>query len=314
VNDREPIKVSFLFEGEQTQRLDKFLVSCLPDLSRSRIQNLIKGGYVTLDGLPPHKAGQLLERRTILHVLIPAPSPSELTPEAIPLDIVFENEDLLVVNKPAGMVVHPAAGHPSGTLVQAALSHSPEMEGVGGVQRPGVVHRLDKNTSGLILLAKNDLSHRWLQDQFQTRKVQKTYIALVDGKPPTPTGRIETPIGRDTRMRQKMAVVTMGKGRQAISEYHTLENFQQHTLLEIHPLTGRTHQIRLHLAFLGCPVVGDTTYGKRNSSIPIKRHFLHAARLSVLLRGEEEPRAFEAPLPQDLTEILEKLKLSTNSK
>jgi 23S rRNA pseudouridine1911/1915/1917 synthase len=313
VSDREPIKVSFLFEEEQPQRLDKFLVSCLPDLSRSRIQNLIKDGCVTLDGIPPRKAGQILEKRTVIHVLIPAPSPSELVPEAIPLDIVFENQDLLVVNKPAGMVVHPAAGHSSGTLVQAALAHAPEMEGVGGVQRPGVVHRLDKNTSGLILLAKNDLSQRWLQEQFRTHKVQKTYIALVDGNPPTPTGRIETPIGRDSRMRQRMAVVTSQKGRQAISEYHTLEKFEKHTLLEIHPITGRTHQIRLHLAFLGCPVSGDTVYGKRDSSIPLERHFLHASRLNILLRGEDEPRTFEAPLPQELTEILEKERGSTGT-
>lgn len=313
MSDREPIKVSFLFEGEDVQRLDKFLVSCLPELSRSRIQKLIKDGNITLDGQAPRKAGQLLERRTIVQALIPTPSPSELIPEDIPLDIVFENEDLLVVNKPAGMVVHPAAGHPSGTLVQAALAHAPEMEGVGGIQRPGVVHRLDKNTSGLILLAKNDLCHRWLQDQFRTHKVQKTYIALVDGKPPTPTGRIDTPIGRDTKIRQKMAVVTVQRGRRAISEYHTLENFQQHSLLEIHPITGRTHQIRLHLAFLDCPIAGDTIYGKRISSIPLERHFLHAARLSVQLPGEKEQRTFEAPIPRDLMEILERLRRSTNS-
>jgi 23S rRNA pseudouridine1911/1915/1917 synthase len=312
VIDRESAKVSLLFEGEEAQRLDKFLVSCLPELSRSRIQRLIKEGNVTLDGLMPHKAGQLLERRTIVQVLIPPPSPSELIPEDIPLDIVFENQDLMVVNKPAGMVVHPAAGHHSGTLVQAALAHAPEMEGVGDKQRPGVVHRLDKNTSGLVMLAKNDQAHRWLQDQFRTHKVQKTYIALVDGKPPTPTGRIETPIGRDTRIRQKMAVVTVGKSRQAISEYRTLENFQQHTLLEIHPITGRTHQIRIHLAFLGCPIAGDTIYGRRYSSIPIERHFLHAARLSVQLPGESEQRTFEAQLPPELTEILGKQKHSTD--
>ncbi len=306
MSDRKPKEVTFLFEGEETQRLDKFLVSCLPELSRSRIQNLIRNGNVTLDGLAPHKTGQMLERRTNIQVVIPPPSPSELIPEDIPLDIVFENEDLLVINKPAGMVVHPATGHPTGTLVQAALAYAPEMEGVGGVQRPGVVHRLDKNTSGLILLAKNDRSHRWLQDQFRTHKVQKTYIALVDGKPPTPSGRIETPIGRDTKIRQKMAIVTVQKGRQAITEYRTLEIFPQHTLLEIHPITGRTHQIRLHLAFLDCPIAGDTAYGKRDSSIPIERQFLHAARLSIQLPGEEEPHTFEAPLPRDLTEILEK--------
>jgi 23S rRNA pseudouridine1911/1915/1917 synthase len=246
--------------------------------------------------------------------LIPPPTPDDLIPEDIPLDIVFENGDLMVVNKPAGMVVHPATGHTSGTLVQAALAHAPEMEGVGGKQRPGVVHRLDKNTSGLVMLAKNDLSHRWLQEQFRTHKVQKTYIALVDGKPPTPTGRIEAPIGRDIKVRQKMAVVTLDKGRQAISEYHTLENFPQHTLLEIHPITGRTHQIRLHLAFLGCPITGDTLYGRRCSSIPIERQFLHAAQLSVQLPGEKEQRIFKAQLPSELVEILEEQKSMANLK
>ena len=299
---------TFSVENGPSQRLDKFLVDRLPELSRSRIQALIKDGFVTVDGDFPRKAGQMLETRAIIRVDIPDTKPSDLQPEAIPLEIVFENEDLLVVNKPAGMVVHPSAGHSTGTLVHAALAHAPEMEGVGGELRPGVVHRLDKDTSGLILLAKNDRTHRWLQDQFRQHKVQKTYLALVDGRPPTPTGRIEAPIGRDVRERRKMAVVTPRKGRQAISEYTTLEAFTAHTLLEIHPITGRTHQIRLHLAFLGCPVAGDTVYGKRHSSIPIERHFLHAARLQLRLQGETEPRTFEAPLPDELARVLEMLR------
>jgi 23S rRNA pseudouridine1911/1915/1917 synthase len=182
------------------------------------------------------------------------------------------------------------------------------MEGVGGEQRPGVVHRLDKDTSGLILLAKNDQAHRWLQNQFRERKAQKTYLALVDGGPPTPTGRIEAPIGRDPRMRKKMAVVASGKGREAVSEYLTVERFSAHTLLEVHPVTGRTHQIRLHLAFIGCPVAGDTIYGRRHATLALNRHFLHAARLTVRLRGEKEPRTFSAPLPHELEAILEQLK------
>jgi 23S rRNA pseudouridine1911/1915/1917 synthase len=206
------------------------------------------------------------------------------------------------------MVVHPALGHSHGTLVHAALAHAPEMEGIGGEQRPGVVHRLDKNTSGLILLAKNDAAHRWLQEQFSQRKIQKTYWALVDGRPPTPTGRIEAPIGRDPRNRQKMAVVSAAKGREAASEYKTLETFAAHTLLEVHPVTGRTHQIRLHLAFIGCPVAGDTVYGHRHPSIPLERHFLHAARLIVRLRGETTAHSFEAPLPPELTLVLKMLR------
>ena len=300
--------VTFIFDEPQAQRLDKFLVTCLPEFSRSRLQSLIKDGCVAVDGVTAHKTGELLAEHAVVQVHIPPPKPSKLTPEDIPLDIVFENDDLVVVNKPAGMVVHPAPGHTSGTLVHAALSHAPEMEGIGGEKRPGVVHRLDKDTSGLIMLAKNDPTHNLLQNQFRSREVQKVYLGLVDGVPPTPTGRIETPIGRDPKTRKKMAVVTPQKGRQAVSEYLTLETFPDHTLLEIHPITGRTHQIRLHLSFLGCPVAGDTVYGKRHSTIPLDRHFLHAYRLSVRLLGEEEPRTFEAPLPQELEDILIQLR------
>jgi 23S rRNA pseudouridine1911/1915/1917 synthase len=305
VNER---LVVFQFEEGQAQRLDKFLVTCLPEFSRSRLQAMINDGLVSVDGVPARKSGQMLEGAEHVQVHIPPPQPSELIPEDIPLDVIFENDDVLVINKPAGMVVHPAAGHFSGTLVHAALAHAPEMEGIGGEQRPGVVHRLDKNTSGLILLAKNDLSHRWLQDQFRLRKVEKTYLALVDGQPPTPRGRVEAAIGRDTHQRKQMAITSSSKGRAAISTYLTLENFQNHTLLEFHPLTGRTHQIRLHAAFLGCPVVGDTLYGRRHPSLPIKRHFLHAASLTIRLPREQEPRSFNAPMPDELLQILETLR------
>jgi 23S rRNA pseudouridine1911/1915/1917 synthase len=298
----------FHFEGPKPQRLDKFLVACLPDLSRTRLQGLIKGSLVTIDGMAAHKAGQALECGCTVQVRIPPAEPASLTPEAIPLEIIFENDDLLVVNKPAGMVVHPAAGHPRGTLANAALGHAPEMEGIGGQQRPGVVHRLDKDTSGLILLAKNDRAHHWLQDQFRQHSVVKIYIALTDGHPPTPVGRIEAPIGRDTQNRKLMAIVASPKGREATSEYRTLETFPDHTLLEVHPITGRTHQIRLHLAFVGCPVAGDTVYGRRHSTIPVNRHFLHAARLTIRLPGEKSPRTFEAPLPAGLVEVLKGLR------
>jgi 23S rRNA pseudouridine1911/1915/1917 synthase len=246
----------------------------------------------------------LVENQHQVEIHLPEPVPTDLVPEDIPLDIVFENKDLMVINKPAGMVVHPAAGHSTGTLVHAALSHAPEMEGINGEQRPGVVHRLDKDTSGLIMIAKNDKAHRWLQNQFRDRKVKKIYLALVDGYPPTPTGRIEAPIGRDSAMRRRMAVVSANKGRESITEYLTLERFNDFTYLEAHPLTGRTHQIRIHLAFLGCPIVGDTLYGHRHPTVPVKRHFLHAARLTVQLLGETEERTFEAPLPPELETAL----------
>ena len=294
--------------GESAERLDKFLVSRLPEFSRARLQGLIADGFVLVNGEPAKKSGQMLEAGAAVEIRIPPPVPSGLIPENIPLDIIFENNDLLVVDKPAGMVVHPAAGHDSGTLVHAVLGYDPGIEGIGGEERPGVVHRLDKETSGLILLAKNDNAHHWLQDQFRLRQVEKTYLALVDGAPPTPSGRVEAAIGRDPSHRKQMAVLPPGKGRESVSEYKTLEKFAHHTLLEFRPHTGRTHQIRLHCAFLGCPIVGDKVYGRRTPTLEIKRHFLHAAKLKIILPGEKQPRIFEAPLPGELERVLDELR------
>lgn len=296
--------VRFTFEGKKGERLDKYLTANLPEFSRSRIQGLIRDGFVSVDNTSASKSGQDLLPGQVIQVRVPPPEPADVQPEKIPLEVVYEDSDLLVINKPAGMVVHPAVGHSHGTLVNAALAHAPEMEGIGGEQRPGVVHRLDKDTSGLILMAKNDRAHRWLQDQFRERKVQKVYLALVDGHPPTPQGRVEAPIGRDSSRRKQMAVQTPEKGRSAVSDYRTLTVYPQHTLLEVHPLTGRTHQIRLHLAFLGCPIVGDTVYGHKNPSLPLQRQFLHAARLTIQLPGKQSAVSFEAPLPEDLQEVL----------
>jgi 23S rRNA pseudouridine1911/1915/1917 synthase len=301
---------TFRFPKPEEERLDHFLVESLPDYSRARLQTLIKAGLVLVNGTPARKSGQILGPGSVIEVRIPPSAPSELVGENIPLDIVFENEDVIVVNKPAGMVVHPAAGHDTGTLVHAVLGYKPDIEGIGGEERPGVVHRLDKDTSGLILLAKNDKAHHWLQDQFRLHKVEKTYLALVDGKPPTPAGRVEASIGRDPSHRKKMAIVSESKGRQAVSEYKTLESFPQHTLLEFHPLTGRTHQIRLHCAMLGCPIVGDEIYGRKKSSLPIGRHFLHAQKLKIVLPGEKQARVFEAPLPEELVHVLADLRNS----
>jgi 23S rRNA pseudouridine1911/1915/1917 synthase len=300
--------VSFIFEEDGSQRLDKFLVSQLPEFSRSRLQVLIENGDILVDGVAVRKSGEMVRPGTIVRVRIPAPEPTNLVPEDIPLDIVFENNDLMVVNKPAGMVVHPAAGHSKGTLVHAALAHAPDMVGIGGEKRPGVVHRLDRDTSGLILLAKNDRAHHFLQDQFRLRKTVKAYLALVDGKPPTPSGRIEAPVGRDNVHRKLMSVTGIKKGREAVTEYRILETFREHTLLEVHPFTGRTHQIRVHLKFIGCPVAGDTVYGHRHATLEITRQFLHAARLTILLPGEDQPRTFEAPLPEELERVLEQLR------
>jgi 23S rRNA pseudouridine1911/1915/1917 synthase len=290
------------------ERLDKFLVACLSEFSRARLQGLIVDGFVDVAGTPAKKGGQMLNGGERVTVRIPPTHSVGLIAENIPLDVIYENDELIVVNKPAGMVVHPAAGHDNGTLVNAVLGYEPDIEGIGGEERPGIVHRLDKDTSGLIVIAKNERAHRWLQDQFRLRKVEKTYLALVDGKPPTPTGRVEAPIGRDPQQRKKMAVTSQAKGREAVSEYKTLESFPKHTLLEFHPHTGRTHQIRLHCAFLGCPIVADPIYGHKKASLDLARHFLHAFRLKITLPGENHVRTFEAPLPGDLMKVLEGLR------
>jgi 23S rRNA pseudouridine1911/1915/1917 synthase len=295
---------TFHFTGEKPERLDKFLVNRLPEFSRARLQGLIADGFVLVDGVPARKSGQMINPGSSLEVRIPPTASAGLVGEDIPLDIIFENDDLLIVNKPAGMVVHPAAGHNTGTLVHAVLGYDPDIEGIGGEERPGVVHRLDKETSGLIVLAKNDHAHHWLQDQFRTRKVEKTYLALVDGMPPTPSGRVEVAIGRDSSHRKKMAVLPPGKGRESISEYKTREKYAHHTLLEFHPHTGRTHQIRLHCAFLGCPIVGDRVYGRKTPTLKTDRHFLHAVALKIILPGEKQPRVFEASLPVELVNLV----------
>lgn len=300
--------------ANSTLRLDKFLAQSLPDYSRSRLQSLIKQGQVRVDGHPATKSSLSLRGGEEVEVRVPPPKSVNLIPEAIPLDIIFENDDLILINKEAGMVVHPAVGHSSGTLIHAVLAHAPDIEGVGGELRPGLVHRLDKDTSGLIVLAKNERSQRVLQQQFEQRQVEKSYLALLDGHPPTQTGRVEAPIGRDSRNRKKMAVVAKGKGREALSEYRVIESFPRHTLVEVDLLTGRTHQIRVHMAFLGCPVAGDRVYGKKKASLELQRQFLHAARLGLRLPGERVLRRFEAPLPDDLSTALESLQSSTKKK
>ncbi|MGD2252229.1 MAG: RluA family pseudouridine synthase [Anaerolineales bacterium] len=289
-------------------RLDHVLVEQVGDLSRSRLQQLIRRGLVTVDGSVVTKTGHSLDGGELVEVIIPAIAPPKLVPESIPLEVIFESEAILVVNKPAGMVVHPSPGHSRGTLVHAVLAHVPDIRGVGGEARPGVVHRLDKDTSGLILLAKNDQSHQYLLRQFKERLVDKIYLALVDGEPPTPSGRVEAPIGRDPKRRKRMAVVPPGRGREAVSTYVTMEQFQAHTLLEVRPETGRTHQVRVHMAYLGCPVVGDRVYGRRKPTIPMKRHFLHAHRLMLSIQDGEAERGFEAPVPAELEQVLEKLR------
>ncbi len=293
--------------GGDPRRVDRYLAAALPDLSRSQIQRLLEDGFITVNAAPVAKASHKLAAGDEIVVNIPPPAPTTLTPEAIPLNVIYEDDDLLVIDKPAGMAVHPAAGHPGGTLVNAVLAHDPELEGVGDEQRPGIVHRLDKDTSGLIVVAKNDRAHRHLQTQFKERTAQKLYLALVFGKPPSPAGRIEAPIGRDPKNRQRMAVVKDSLGREAVTVYRTVESFKQFTLLEAEPKTGRTHQIRVHLTFLGCPIVGDSLYATPRSvgvKLPgLHRQFLHATRLTLLLPSGPI-RTFESPLPEELANVL----------
>ena len=282
------------------ERLDRFLAAHLPELSRSRIQALIADGLVHVNGQPARPSYKVAED-DVLSITLPDASPSPLTPERIALNVLYENDDLLVIDKPAGMVVHPAPGHSAGTLVNAVLAHAPDLSGVGGETRPGIVHRLDKETSGLIVVAKNDRAHRHLAAQLKARRMDKRYLALVDGAPPTESGTIDAPIGRDPRRPRHMAAIA--SGRPAVTPFRTLERHAQHTLLECKPVTGRTHQIRVHLASIGCPVVSDRVYGRGTPSLPLDRHFLHAARLTFTLPSGEE-RTFEAPLPPELESAL----------
>lgn len=296
--------ITLTYEEPSQGRLDHYLAEKLTDYSRSRLQSFIRDGRVLINGSPAMKTGLTLVSGMNLEIILPEDKPSELIPEDIPLNILFEDEHSIVINKPAGMVVHPAAGHDSGTLVHAVLAHCDDLKSFGGEIRPGVVHRLDRDTSGIIVMAKNEKAHIFLQEQFKDRRVNKRYLALVDGFPPTPSGRVEAPIGRDPNKRQQMAILPAEKGREAVTEYTTRTKYARHTLIEAHPLTGRTHQIRVHMAFLKCPIVGDVLYGRRKQSISLDRHFLHAYHLTIQLPGHDSPMTFEAPLPPELQNVL----------
>jgi 23S rRNA pseudouridine1911/1915/1917 synthase len=290
---------------EEGERLDRVVAARVPDLSRSQVQRLIKDGAVTVNGRPS-KPSYRVEVGDEIAVEIPAELPERVKPENIPLDIIYEDAALLVVNKPAGMVVHPALGHASGTLVNAVLAHCPQAAEVGGPERAGIVHRLDKDTSGLILVAKDETTRAALQHQFKRRQVTKTYLALVEGQVQPREGVVEAPVGRNKRQRKQMAVVR--SGREARTTYRAVEYFSDHTLLEVHPHTGRTHQVRVHLAWLGYPVVGDAVYGHRRQRLLQGRHFLHAARLRFTHPTTGEEVAFEAPLSSELAGVLKQLR------
>jgi 23S rRNA pseudouridine1911/1915/1917 synthase len=292
------------------QRIDAWLHARDTEISRSRWQALINAGAVLLDGAsckPSHK----LCGAEVVTVDIPAPVATELQAENIPLDVLYEDEELLVIDKPAGLVVHPAAGHASGTLVNAILHHCGDsLKGVGGELRPGIVHRLDKDTSGVMVIAKTELAMARLSEQFKQRETEKEYAAIVWGSPQPARGRIETEIGRSRHDRKKMSVASP-RGRVAISNYETAEELGPCTLLKLTIETGRTHQIRVHMAHIGHPVVGDATYGgkrERQSDLPAGRQMLHARRL--VFSHPVSARRIEslAPIPADMRHLIETLR------
>jgi 23S rRNA pseudouridine1911/1915/1917 synthase len=282
------------------QRLDAWLARALPHLSRSHIQRLIEHGQATLAGREA-KASARLEGGETVVVLAGAPAPVALEPEAIPLSIAYEDDDLLVIDKPAGLVVHPAPGHPSGTLVNALMARWRTFKGLKGDLRPGIVHRLDKDTSGLLVVAKSDAAMLKLAAQIKERRIKKEYLALVDGRLEPAQGRIEAPVGRHPTQRQQMAVVR--GGRNATSHYAVERYFAGFSLVRVKPVTGRTHQIRVHLAFTGHPVAGDRLYSRQHVA-GLPRQFLHATRLGFFQPTSGAWVELESPLPPDLATFL----------
>ena len=285
--------------NEEYDRIDRFLAIKLPDLSRSRLQSLIKEGHIKLNGKKT-KPSQPIGIGDIIGVTIPPLREATAQPEEMDLEVLFEDEHLIVVNKPHGLVVHPAAGNPSGTLVNALLYHCKELSGIGGVERPGIVHRLDKDTSGCIVAAKSDASHKKLVDNFSERKVSKIYLAVVDGIPSLDSGRIENNIARDSRDRQKMAVVPPPRGKVAITEYEKKIRSKDATLVQCNLLTGRTHQIRVHMKSIGTPILGDPIYARTSKQkFQTDRLMLHAWKLGFKHPITKQDYQFESNIPEE---------------
>ncbi|MCH4157388.1 MAG: RluA family pseudouridine synthase [Acidaminococcaceae bacterium] len=286
------------------QRTDVYLAAALGS-TRSAVQHLLEAGLVTRKGKPV-AAHYKLRQGDVLAVFIPTPQPLAAQPENIPLDIIYEDEDVVVVNKPRGMVVHPAAGNYTGTLVNALLYHCKHLSGINGVIRPGIVHRLDKDTSGIMIAAKNDVAHVSLSHQIQNKTARRSYLAIVRGNVKTDSGTITTQIARDKDDRKKMAVVKEG-GREAITEYQVLERFGKYTIVRCLLKTGRTHQIRVHLEYLGYPLVGDPKYSPMKVPFNIKGQALHSQTLDFIHPRTGQALHFEAPLPADMQTIITRL-------
>lgn len=292
-------------DSGQDQRVDIYLSQKYPHLSRSYIQKLVQEHRVTING-QSIKTSYRLKAEDTIEVDIVLPRQDPLLPEEIPLKYLFEDEYILVIEKPSGMVVHPGAGTNKHTLVNALLYHCPSLRGLGEENRPGIVHRLDKETSGVLVVAKTQMAYDELQRQFKAREVDKMYLGLVWGRMPEKTGRFTWAIGRHEKQRQRISIRT--KNPKAAETHFTVrQEWEEFSLLEIRPLTGRTHQIRVHFAASGHPIVGDTRYGRKKTKLPISRLFLHAHQLAFVHPGSKKRVEFSSPLPQELNECLEKL-------
>ncbi len=303
VGEQEKLLIT---ENEAGQRADVGLASLL-ELTRSNMQKLLEDGRA-VKGSKVLKANYKLKLGDEIIVTLPEPQPLDVQPENIPIDIIYEDEDVVVVNKARGMVVHPAAGNYNGTLVNALLHHCKNLSGINGVIRPGIVHRLDKDTSGIMICAKNDAAHVSLSEQIQSKTAKRTYLAIVRGNIKTDSGVIETLIARDKNDRKKMAVVK-DDGRNAVTEYEVMERFGKYTIVKCKLMTGRTHQIRVHMEYLGYPLVGDPKYSPKKTPFAINGQALHSLTLDFVHPRTGEQMHFEAPLPEDMHKIVTRLRL-----
>lgn len=298
-------------------RLDSALAAALPQLSRTRIQALIAENALSIGGKPATDTSSKKFSGQNFELTIPAPKPDKAEAQDIALDIVFEDEHLIIVDKPAGLVVHPAAGYADGTLVNALLHHCHgKLSGIGGVQRPGIVHRIDKDTSGLLVIAKSDVAHEGLAKLFAAHDIERKYFAIVSGVPAPPAGTVRTQIGRSTINRKKMAVLPENKGKHAVTHFRTVESFTNAALVECTLETGRTHQVRVHMAHVGHPLIGDSVYSNRQNPYRIgpnqskfDRQALHAASLGFIHPISGETLRFESSLPEDMQLLLSQLRL-----
>jgi 23S rRNA pseudouridine1911/1915/1917 synthase len=283
-------------------RLDRYLVELCPDLTRSQLQKLIQNGNVTVNGLI-QRSSRRIGKGDRLEICIPSPQPTTLEPEDIPFEVIYEDQDIAVINKPAGLAVYPGPGHSGHTLVNALLNRFPDLGNASSPLRPGIVHRLDKDTSGLMVIARTEKARQYLIDEFKSRAVNKVYLVLVQGRLQPEQGAIEAPIGRDPSDRKRMAIVS--KGREARTDYRVIRFLGGYSLVEARILTGRTHQIRVHFSAIGHPVVGDSTYGVRTRLL--NRQFLHACSLELNLPSTGQRQSFVSELPGDLVRAMNEL-------